>query len=118
MAALMASSGVIFILIQAVATTKFIFPEGEVHRIGRTGRAGNGGISISFCSKDEEPYWKDIQKLIKVNVKIMKDHPFPWKDEVPDPDAKPDLRNKKKPEGKENNSRKSEASKKNKKRWY
>jgi ATP-dependent RNA helicase RhlE len=93
-------------------------PETYVHRIGRTGRAGNGGISISFCSKDEEPYWKDIQKLIKVNVKIMKDHPFPWKDEIPNPDAKPDLRNKKKPEGKENTSRKSEASKKNKKRWY
>lgn len=93
-------------------------PETYVHRIGRTGRAGNGGISISFCSKDEEPYWKDIQKLIKVNVKIIKDHPFPWKDTEPNPDAKPDLRNKKKPEGKENNSRKSEASKKNKKRWY
>ena len=93
-------------------------PETYVHRIGRTGRAGNGGISISFCSKDEEPYWKDIQKLIKVNVKIIKDHPFPWKDGEPNPDAKPDLRNKKKPEGKENNSRKSEASKKNKKRWY
>ncbi len=93
-------------------------PETYVHRIGRTGRAGNGGISISFCSKDEEPYWKDIQKLIKVNVKTIKDHPFPWKDAEPNPEAKPDLRNKKKPEGKENNSRKSEASKKNKKRWY
>lgn len=93
-------------------------PETYVHRIGRTGRAGNGGISISFCSKDEEPYWKDIQKLIKVNVKTINDHPYPWKDEVPNPDAKPDLRNKKKPEGKETNSRKSEASKKNKKRWY
>jgi len=93
-------------------------PETYVHRIGRTGRAGNGGISISFCSKDEEPYWKDIQKLIKVNVKTINDHPYPWKDEEPNPDAKPDLRNKKKPEGKETNSRKSEASKKNKKRWY
>ncbi|WP_293871225.1 DEAD/DEAH box helicase [Flavobacterium sp.] len=93
-------------------------PETYVHRIGRTGRAGNDGISISFCSQDEEPYWKDIQKLIKVNVKIMKDHPFLWKEGEPNPDAKPDLRNKKKPEGKENNSRKSEASKKNKKRWY
>jgi ATP-dependent RNA helicase RhlE len=92
-------------------------PETYVHRIGRTGRAGNGGISISFCGKDEEPYWKDIQKLIKVNVKTIKDHPFPWKENVPNPDAKPDLRNKKKPDGK-NNSRKSEASKKNKKRWY
>lgn len=92
-------------------------PETYVHRIGRTGRAGNGGISISFCGKDEDVYWKDIQKLIKVNVKTIKDHPFPWKNEVPNPDAKPDLRNKKKPNGK-NNSRKSEASKKNKKRWY
>ena len=92
-------------------------PETYVHRIGRTGRAGNGGISISFCSKDEEPYWKDIQKLIKVDVKTIKDHPFPWKEEEPNPDAKPDLRNKKKPEG-QNKSRKSEASKQNKKRWY
>lgn len=91
-------------------------PETYVHRIGRTGRAGNGGISISFCGRDEETYWKDIQKLIKVNVKTMKEHPFPWKDGEPNPDAKPDLRNKKKPET--SNSRKSEASKKNKKRWY
>lgn len=92
-------------------------PETYVHRIGRTGRAGNGGISISFCGKDEETYWKDIQKLIKVNVKVIKDHPFPWKDEIPNPDAKPDLRNKKKPDG-QKKSRKSEGSKKNKKRWY
>lgn len=92
-------------------------PETYVHRIGRTGRAGNGGISISFCGKDEEVYWKDILKLIKVTVKTIKDHPFPWKENIPNPDAKPDLRNKKKPNG-ENKSRKSEASKKNKKRWY
>ena len=92
-------------------------PETYVHRIGRTGRAGNGGISISFCGRDEEPYWKDILKLIKVSVKTMKDHPFPWKEGEPNPDAKPDLRNKKKPES-ATNSRKSEASKKNKKRWY
>ena len=91
-------------------------PETYVHRIGRTGRAGNGGISISFCAKDEEPYWKDIQKLIKVDVKTIKDHPYPWSNAAPDPEAKPDLRNKKNPQ--ESNSRKSEASKKNKKRWY
>ncbi|MGV9005068.1 DEAD/DEAH box helicase [Flavobacterium sp.] len=92
-------------------------PETYVHRIGRTGRAGNDGISISFCDREEEPYWKDIMKLIKVNVKIMKDHPFPWKEGAPNPDAKPDLRNKNKSaEG--SNSRKSDASKKNKKRWY
>lgn len=91
-------------------------PETYVHRIGRTGRAGNGGISISFCGRDEEPYWKDILKLIKVSVKTMKEHPFPWKEGEPNPDAKPDLRNKNKTDG--SKSRKSEASKKNKKRWY
>lgn len=94
-------------------------PETYVHRIGRTGRAGNGGVAISFCSKDEEGYWKDIQRLIKVNVKTVNDHPFPWKEG--NPDAKPDLRNKnkvKENKAKENNSRKSDASKKNKKRWY
>lgn len=53
-------------------------PETYVHRIGRTGRAGNGGIAISFCSKDEHEYWKEIQKLIKVNVTTINDHPYPW----------------------------------------
>ncbi len=93
-------------------------PETYVHRIGRTGRAGNGGISISFCGKDEEVYWKDILKLIKVNVKVIKDHPFPWKEEISNPEAKPDFRNKNKGANGQNKSRKSEGSKKNKKRWY
>ncbi|MFY8182303.1 MAG: DEAD/DEAH box helicase [Flavobacterium sp.] len=90
--------------------------ETYVHRIGRTGRAGNTGLAISFCAKDEQPYWKDIEKLIKINVKVEKEHPYPYTDEIPNPDAKPDLRNKKKPGS--GNSRKSDASKKNKKRWY
>ena len=90
--------------------------ETYVHRIGRTGRAGNSGLAISFCAKDEQPYWKDIEKLIKINVKVEKDHPYPYTDEEPNPDAKPDLRNKKKENT--SNSRKSEASKQNKKRWY
>jgi ATP-dependent RNA helicase RhlE len=91
-------------------------PETYVHRIGRTGRAGNSGVAISFCSADELPYWKDISRLIKVNVKEMKDHPFGFSVEAEvKEDAKPDLRNKNK---ESNNSRKSAASKKNKKRWY
>lgn len=92
-------------------------PETYVHRIGRTGRAGNGGISISFCGKDEETYWKDIQKLVKVNVKTIKDHPYTWSNEPETVSAEPvkkDLRN----TNKQNTSRKSDASKKNKKRWY
>jgi ATP-dependent RNA helicase RhlE len=91
-------------------------PETYVHRIGRTGRAGNGGIAISFCSKDEEPYWKDIQKLIKVDVKTITDHPYPWHSGSPDVIAeKPNSSNR---SGGAHKSRKSNASKQNKKRWY
>ena len=96
-------------------------PETYVHRIGRTGRAGNSGLAISFCAKDEKPYLKDIEKLIRMPIKVIEDHPYPYgPDAEPDPDAKPDLRNKNKGGGgnQKNNSRKSEASKQNKKRWY
>lgn len=91
-------------------------PETYVHRIGRTGRAGNGGIAISFCSKDEHGYWKDIQRLIKVDVKTITDHPYPWHSGNPDKiEAAPKSSNR---SGKSNKSRKSDTSKKNKKRWY
>ena len=39
-------------------------PETYIHRIGRTGRAGLGGIAISFCDYDEIPYLRDIEKLM------------------------------------------------------
>jgi ATP-dependent RNA helicase RhlE len=48
-----------------------------VHRIGRTGRAGNGGIAISFCSKMNIPTGKTFKKLIKVDVKTS-DHQYHW----------------------------------------
>ncbi|OXA85518.1 DEAD/DEAH box helicase [Flavobacterium hercynium] len=91
-------------------------PETYVHRIGRTGRAGNGGIAISFCSKDEHPYWKDIQKLIKVDVKTIADHPYQWHAGSPEAtEEKPKNSNR---SGGAHKSRKSSASKQNKKRWY
>jgi ATP-dependent RNA helicase RhlE len=90
-------------------------PETYVHRIGRTGRAGNGGIAISFCGKDEAPYWKDIQKLIRVDVEVIKDHPYAWKAESPDENTPKQNSNRSKEAP---NSRKSAASKQNKKRWY
>lgn len=51
-------------------------PETYVHRIGRTGRAGNTGIAISFCDADERSELKDIQKLIGFSIPIVKNHPY------------------------------------------
>jgi ATP-dependent RNA helicase RhlE len=50
--------------------------ENYVHRIGRTGRAGESGIALSFCSEEEKSYLKDIQKLIKKNMEVVDQHPF------------------------------------------
>ena len=40
-------------------------PEDYVHRIGRTARAGATGIAIAFCSDEERPYLRDIEKLTR-----------------------------------------------------
>ncbi|WON93151.1 DEAD/DEAH box helicase [Sphingobacterium sp. Lzh-3] len=47
-------------------------PETYVHRIGRTGRAGQEGKAISFCDVEERPYLADIEKLIGLKIKIEK----------------------------------------------
>jgi len=52
-------------------------PETYVHRIGRTGRAGNSGIAMSFSSADEKEYLRDIQKLIKKTIPLNSAHPYP-----------------------------------------
>lgn len=52
-------------------------PETYVHRIGRTGRAGLGGIALSFCDVAEKALLKDIEKLIDKSVPVVDDHPFP-----------------------------------------
>jgi len=51
-------------------------PETYVHRIGRTGRAGLGGIAISFCDQDEKHLLRDIQKLIAKTIPVVEDHPY------------------------------------------
>lgn len=50
--------------------------ETYVHRIGRTGRAGEQGTALSFCTEDEMPYLKEIHKVIKKNIEVIKSHPF------------------------------------------
>ncbi|OKH33971.1 ATP-dependent RNA helicase RhlE [[Phormidium ambiguum] IAM M-71] len=39
-------------------------PEDYVHRIGRTGRAGNVGRAVSLVCEDEYPFLKDIERLL------------------------------------------------------
>ncbi|QOY54698.1 DEAD/DEAH box helicase [Candidatus Sulfurimonas marisnigri] len=57
--------------------------EDYVHRIGRTGRAGNEGEAISLVCVDEHEYLENIEKLIK------KDIPKVWlKGFKPDPSIK------------------------------
>lgn len=51
-------------------------PETYVHRIGRTGRAGLGGIALSFCDIEEKAYLKDINKLIAKTIPVVEDHPY------------------------------------------
>jgi superfamily II DNA/RNA helicase len=43
-------------------------PETYVHRIGRTARAGAGGIAISLCDGEERAFLRDIEKLIRISI--------------------------------------------------
>ncbi len=54
--------------------------ETYVHRIGRCGRAGDEGISISICEPEENVYVKDIEKLIGQKIEVVKNNPFPQTD--------------------------------------
>jgi ATP-dependent RNA helicase RhlE len=58
-------------------------PETYVHRIGRTGRAGLDGVSISFCDEDEKKYLKGIEKLIAKKIPVVENHKFSLKDSTP-----------------------------------
>ncbi|MFT5761415.1 MAG: ATP-dependent RNA helicase RhlE [Polaribacter sp.] len=86
--------------------------ETYVHRIGRTGRAGQSGSAFTFCSADEKDYIMSIQKLINKQLDVIDEHPYPL-----DPTAKPEV-HKSPNSSKYRKGRKSEASKKKKKRWY
>jgi ATP-dependent RNA helicase RhlE len=55
-------------------------PETYVHRIGRCGRAGEEGISISICEPEEIAFFKDIEKLTKQKITVVDENPFPQTD--------------------------------------
>ncbi len=47
-------------------------PEDYIHRIGRTARAGATGTAISFCSSEERPYLRDIEKLTRRSLRVLR----------------------------------------------
>ena len=59
-------------------------PEDYVHRIGRTGRAGESGIAVSLVSTDEQPFLQAIEKLLKRKIPVEKVEGHTVDSDVPD----------------------------------
>ncbi len=51
-------------------------PESYVHRIGRTARAGMDGIAIAFCDSSERNLLRNVERLIRKPIPLIKDHPY------------------------------------------
>lgn len=47
--------------------------ETYVHRIGRTGRAGQHGTAISFCDPGERSALRDIESLVAFRIKVARE---------------------------------------------
>ncbi len=46
-------------------------PKDYIHRIGRTGRAGEEGDAISFCTQKDEPLLKNIEREIQMTLDLQ-----------------------------------------------
>ena len=51
-------------------------PESYVHRIGRTGRAGQSGVAISLCDTPERADLHAIEKLTGTALDVVAEHPL------------------------------------------
>ena len=64
--------------------------EDYVHRIGRTGRAGKLGTAMTICSKRDEKYLDEIEKLLKQGIpRIESPVQQPEAEAAPAEDEKP-----------------------------
>jgi len=51
-----------------------------IHRIGRTGRAGLGGVAISFCNYEELPLLQQAEKLLEKRIPVADNPKYPLMD--------------------------------------
>ena len=84
--------------------------ETYVHRIGRTGRAGLGGVAISFCDFEEKKLLKSIEKLIGKTLPVVKGHPFPLVNTTIEPKPKRGQRPQQKRNGNASKGKKAKSS--------
>jgi ATP-dependent RNA helicase RhlE len=47
-----------------------------VHRIGRTGRAGQSGIALSLCTDGDSDLLKQVERTIKQRIDVDAEHPY------------------------------------------
>lgn len=59
-------------------------PEDYVHRIGRTGRAGVGGVAVSLVSHDEKHHLQAIEKLLQQKIPVEKVDGYTEDSDVPE----------------------------------
>jgi ATP-dependent RNA helicase RhlE len=64
-------------------------PEDYVHRIGRTGRAGESGAALSLVSGDETKLLRDIQRLLKKEIPLLATPAFVARVQSPAQDSRP-----------------------------
>ena len=64
-------------------------PDSYVHRIGRTARAGAEGKAISFCDEESGGLLRDIEKTIRMEVPVIRDHPYHREQQPGDNSRKP-----------------------------
>ena len=64
-------------------------PESYVHRIGRTARAGNDGVAISFCNAQEKAFLRGIERLMRQTVPVRDTRSYGVLGSVPPQAGKP-----------------------------
>ena len=67
-------------------------PDSYVHRIGRTARAGAEGRAISLCDEGSQGLLRQIERVIRGEIPVDRDHPFHREPQSSDRDDKPQQR--------------------------